>query len=64
MTDYRFVMRLLMQQWSFRQIAQRARCSNATIAKAKQICEDHGLTTVADIEQLTAEDLEIGRAHV
>ncbi|NWN88258.1 MAG: IS21 family transposase [Micrococcaceae bacterium] len=59
MTDYRFVMLLLMQQWSFRQIAQRARCSHATIAKAKQICEDHGFTTVADIEQLTAEDLEL-----
>lgn len=59
MTDYRFVMRLLMQQWSFRQIAQRARCSNATIAKAKQICEEHGFTTVADIEQLTTEDVEL-----
>lgn len=59
MTDYRLVMTLLMQQWSYRQIAQRARCSHATVGKAKQICEDHGFETVADIEQLTAEDLEL-----
>lgn len=59
MTDYRLVMTLLMQQWSYRQIEARARCSHATIAKAKQICKDHGFETVADIEQLTAEDLEL-----
>ena len=57
MTDYRLVMLLLMQRWSYRQIEARAGCSHATIAKAKQICEDHGFETVADIEQLTAEDL-------
>lgn len=59
MTDYRFVMTLLMQQWSYRQIQTRARCSHATIAKAKQICVDHGFETAADIDQLTAEDLEL-----
>lgn len=59
MTDYRLVMLLLMQHWSYRQIEARAGCSHATIAKAKQICEDHGFETVADIEQLTAEDLEL-----
>lgn len=59
MTDYRLVMTLLMQQWSYRQIEARARCSHATIAKAKQICDDHGFEAVADIAQLTAEDLDL-----
>jgi len=59
MTDYRLVMLLLMQHWSYRQIEARVGCSHATIAKAKQICEDHGFETVADIEQLTTEDLEL-----
>jgi transposase len=58
-TDYRLVMSLLIQNWSYRQIEAAVGCSHATIAKAKRICKDHDFVTTAQIEQLSAEDLEL-----
>lgn len=58
-TDYRFVMSLLVQNWSYRQIEAAVGCSHATIAKARRVCLDHDFTTTAQIEQLSAEDLDL-----
>lgn len=59
MTDYRLLMSLLIQGWTYRQIESRMGCSHQTIAKAKRICQDHDFTSTEQIQQLTGEDLAV-----
>ena len=49
MTDYRLVMSLLLQDRSYRDIEAIAGCSHRTIAKAKKVCHDHGLTATSQV---------------
>ena len=47
MTDYRLVMSLLLQDRSYRDIEAIAGCSHRTIAKAKKVCHEHGVTATS-----------------
>ncbi|MGW3485653.1 IS21 family transposase [Rhodococcus indonesiensis] len=58
MTDYRLVMSLLLQDRSYRDIEAIAGCSHRTIAKAKKVCHDHGLTAAGQVEALSAEEID------
>jgi hypothetical protein len=58
MTDYRQLMRLLLQQRPYREIAARLSCSQRTIAKARHVLEKEHLDHVSQVEALTAEDLD------
>ena len=58
MTDYRLVMSLLLQDRSYRDIEAIAGCSHRTIAKAKKVCREHGLTAVDQIEALSGEEID------
>lgn len=58
MTDYRYVMGLLLQGFAYRQIEAMAGCSHRAIARARRVLDDEGLTTVEQVEGLTAEDLD------
>ena len=58
-TDYRLLMSLLIQGWSYRQIESRVGCSHQTIAKAQRSCQDHDFTSMGHIEQLTDEDVAV-----
>ncbi|MDM7489839.1 IS21 family transposase [Rhodococcus sp. CSLK01-03] len=57
-TDYRMVMSQLLQGRSYREIEAIAGCSHRTIAKAKKICDEQGLSTEDQIEALTAEEID------
>jgi uncharacterized protein YerC len=48
-TDYRLVMSLLLQNKSYRDIEAIAGCSHRTIAKAKKVCHDQGLSAATQI---------------
>ena len=58
MADYRRIMMLLIQQRSYRQIEVMASCSHRAIARARRVLDEHRLSTVADVEGLSAEDLD------
>ena len=58
MTDYRLVMSLLLQDRSYRDIEAIAGCSHRTIAKAKKVCHDHGLTAASQVDSLSAEEID------
>lgn len=58
MTDYRYVMGLLVQGLAYRQIESMAGCSHRAIARARRVLDDEMLTTAAQVEALTAEDLD------
>ena len=58
MTDYRLVMSLLLQDRSYRDIEAIAGCSHRTIAKAKKVCHDHGLTATSQVDALSAEEID------
>ena len=58
MTDYRLVMSLLLQDRSYRDIEAIAGCSHRTIAKAKKVCREHGLTAVDQVEALSGEEID------
>lgn len=58
MTDYRLVMRLLIQQHTYRHIERLTGSSHRTIAKASKICREHHFTTIESIDALTAEELD------
>ena len=58
MTDYRLVMSLLLQDRSYRDIEAIAGCSHRTIAKAKKVCHDHGLTATSQVEALSGEEID------
>lgn len=48
MADYRLVMSLLLQGYSYRQIEVMAACSHRTIAKANKVLDDQGLSSSSD----------------
>lgn len=58
MTDYRQLMRLLLQQRPYREIAAMLSCSQRTIAKAGHVLESERLDQVSQVDALTAEDLD------
>ncbi|MBK9435540.1 MAG: IS21 family transposase [Micrococcales bacterium] len=58
MADYRLIMTLLLQQRPYRQIEVMAGCSHRAIARARRVLEAERLSTAAQIEALTVEDLD------
>ena len=58
MADYRLIMTLLVQQRPYRQIEVMAGCSHRAIARARRVLEAERLSTAAQIEALTVEDLD------
>ena len=58
MTDYRLVMSLLLQDRSYRDIEAIAGCSHRTIAKAKKVCHEHGVTATSQVEALSGEEID------
>jgi len=57
-TDYRLVMSLLLQNRSYRDIEAIAGGSHRTIAKAKKVCHDQGLSAATQIDALSAEEID------
>ena len=55
MTDYRQIMKLLLKEQSYRQIAAVLGCAPRTISKARRVLEDEHLVTVEQVDALTAE---------
>ena len=58
MTDYRQLMRLLLAQRPYREIAARLSCSQRTIAKVKHVLESERLEHMSQVDALTAEDID------
>ena len=58
MADYRLIMTLLVQQRPYRQIEVMAGCSHRAIARARRVLEAERLSTAAQIEALTIEDMD------
>ena len=58
MTDYRQIMKLLLKEQSYRQIAAVLGCAPRTISKARRVLEDEHLVTVEQVDALTAEDID------
>ncbi|MCB1819571.1 MAG: IS21 family transposase [Actinobacteria bacterium] len=58
MADYRLIMTLLLQQRPYRQIEVMAGCSHRAIARARRVLDAERLSTAAQIEALTVEDLD------
>lgn len=58
MADYRKIMLLLLQGRSYRQVHTLLNCSHRTISKARQVLDEQGFTTQAQLKELSDEDLE------
>ena len=58
MADYRHIMSLLVQGYSYREVQALAGCSHRTIAKARHVLDVEGFTTDGQVKALTAEDLD------
>lgn len=58
MTDYRFVMGLLVQGYAYRHIEAMAGCSHRAIAKARRVLDEEGWTTREQVDTLTLEDID------
>ena len=58
MTDYRFVMGLLVQGYAYRQIEATAGCSHRAIARARRVLDEEGFTTREQVDALTLEDID------
>lgn len=58
MTDYRLLFTLLLQDYSYRQIAMMAGCSNRAITRARKILDQEKLTELWKVKALTEEDLD------
>lgn len=58
MPDYRQLLNLLLDDFSYRQIESMAGCSHRTIAKAKKALGTRQLTTHAQVDALTDEDID------
>lgn len=58
MTDYRFVMGLLLQGYAYRQIEAMAGCSHRAIARAKRVVDEEGFTTREQVDGLSLEDID------
>ena len=52
MTDYRFVMGLLLQGYAYRQIEAMAGCSHRAIARARRVLDEEGFTTREQVDGL------------
>ncbi|MDL0403681.1 Trp family transcriptional regulator [Corynebacterium lehmanniae] len=50
MTDYRAVMKLLVQQRSYRQIEQQLGCSHRAISRSNQVLRSLGIRTIDQVE--------------
>lgn len=58
MTDYRFVLGLLVQGYAYRQIEAMAGCSHRAIARARRVLDVEGWTTREQVDALTLEDID------
>ena len=58
MTDYRYVMGLLVQGLAYRQIEAMAGCSHRAIARARRVLDDEQLSSAEQVAALSAEDLD------
>ena len=58
MTDYRAVMKLLVQQRSYRQIEQQLGCSHRAISRSNQVLRSLGIRTVDQVLALTDDELD------
>lgn len=58
MTDYRFVLGLLVQGYAYRQIEAMAGCSHRAIARARRVLDGEGWTTREQVDALTLEDID------
>ena len=58
MTDYRAVMKLLVQQRSCRQIEQQLGCSHRAISRSNQVLRSLGIRTVDQVLALTDDELD------
>ena len=58
MTDYRAVMKLLVQQRSYRQIEQQLGCSHRAISRSNQVLRSLGIRTLDHILALTDDELD------
>ena len=58
MTDYRYVMGLLVQGLAYRQIEAMAGCSHRAIARVRRVLDDEQLSTAEQVAGLSAEDLD------
>ena len=52
MTDYRQLMRLVLDKVPYREIAARQGCSQRTIAKVRRVLDEHQLAAVSQIDAL------------
>ncbi|MEV8136802.1 IS21 family transposase [Microbacterium aurantiacum] len=58
MTDYRFVLGLLVQGYAYRQIEAMAGCSHRAIARARRVVDEEGWTTREQVDALSLEDID------
>ncbi|SMX79247.1 hypothetical protein BSP239C_01232 [Brevibacterium sp. 239c] len=58
MADYRHILSLIVQGYSYRQIEAMASCSHRAIAKARTVVKDQSLTTTDQVDALTVADLD------
>ena len=58
MADYRLILSLLAQDYSYREIEAMAHCSHRAIAKARSVADTRRLSTKVDVEALSADDLD------
>ena len=58
MTDYRFVMGLLVQGYAYRQIEAMAGCSHRAIARARRVLDEEGFTTREQVDGLSLENID------
>ncbi|AZU01147.1 hypothetical protein [Brevibacterium linens] len=58
MADYRLILSLIVQGYSYRQIEAMASCSHRAIAKAHTIVKNQSLTTTDQVDALTIDDLD------
>ena len=58
MTDYRAVMKLLVQQRSYRQMEQQFGCSHRAISRSNQVLRSLGIRTIDQVLALTDDELD------
>lgn len=58
MADYRLILSLLVQDYSYREIEAMAHCSHRAIAKARTVADTRGLSTKPEVEALSADALD------
>lgn len=59
MTDYKAVMKLLIQQCSYHEIENQLGCSHRAVSRANTVLRSHGFTTVEQVEGLTIDELDV-----